>query len=379
MPTRHDARRAVGGFTLAELLLAATLGSLLVTAAASSAGTFSETVAQLRSDLVDDYDTVAARIAAEVRYAWWVDVPARDHLRIADSAGDLTEYTLVGNSLLVKRPSGDEGAVITGLADLEFEQTTMRRLRNDDTVVANGPLASVPAPFAASSARVLGPGEALALAFTIPSSAGPQAVAGVNERRTTATPTSLDLFVASVGVLGMLHGDIYASRAPGDARPRPGAVSLASFDVPLLSVPLAGILGAGPPVVYSSPLVSIPINLTNPQALRPGVGYTLQLSTRAGGTAVVPCFVNAAGNNPGVVYRPNAASAWTQLANVVPISFAGNSVRTATEAQDVASQIRIALTPTGQDAHIASAAVFSQVLAGDPWLGVVPGETPPTP
>src|SRR5262245_27632815 len=283
MPTRHDARRAVSGFTLAELLLAATLGSLLVTAAASSAGTFSQTVAQLRSDLVDDYDTVAARIAAEVRYAWWVDVPARDHLRIADSAGGLTEYTLVGNSLLVKRPSGDEGSVITGLADLEFEQTTMRRLREDGTVVATGGLASVPAPFAAATARVLGPGEAMAIAFTIPSNTGPQGVAGVNERRTTATPASLDLFVASVGPLGALHGDAFPGRGPGDARPRPGAVSLGSFDVPLLSFPLAGVLGVGPPVVYASPLVSIPNNLTNPQALRPGVGYTVQISTRIGG------------------------------------------------------------------------------------------------
>ncbi len=373
--------RRVRGFSLAEMLLAATLGSLLVTAAASSAGSFSQTVAQLRSDVVDDYEAVTARIARDVRYAWWVEVPSRDQIRIADATGQVTEYYRVGNSLLVRRPSGEEGSVITGLAGVRFEQTTMRRLREDRQEAVSGRIGGVAAPPTATSTLQLQPGDAVALAFTVPATAGPVAVSDVNETYLARTPNRIDLLATVVGLGGYLHGEIYPARAPGDGRPRPGATSLGTFDVSLLGLPLASVLtsvGHGA-ATYSAPSAKIPIALTGAQALRPGVAYTLQVSIRGSGTALLTKYASLSGANDAVAWRDNPTDAWSTLSSVFSFDISGVSNTTATKAQDVASQIRISLMPAGESAHVASAAVFSQVLADDPWLGVLPGEAPPAP
>src|SRR5262245_40399571 len=118
------------GFTLAEMLLAATLGALLLAAAASTAGTFSESMAQLQTEAADSYENVTACIDRDVRYAWMADVVDSHRLQVIDTDNQVTEYHLVGNSLFVTRPDGSTGSVITGLDGLSFEEQTTQRLRS---------------------------------------------------------------------------------------------------------------------------------------------------------------------------------------------------------------------------------------------------------
>jgi len=147
------------------MLIAATLGALLLTAAASSAGTFSEAVAKIQTESVDAYENVLARIDRDVRYAWWVDVPAHDRLQVLGPDNLVTVYHVVGNSLLVTRPDGSSGSILTGLDSLRFDNDVMQRLRSDRTTQFSTTMASVPAPASTPTGGGMASTMTLALSF----------------------------------------------------------------------------------------------------------------------------------------------------------------------------------------------------------------------
>jgi Prokaryotic N-terminal methylation motif len=386
--SRHAAalsRRHRAGFTLMELLLAATLGALLVTATATMTGSFGDTVAHLDMDSVDSYEATIARMSRDVRYAWWVDCPSSDVLRIADTSNAITQYYKVGNSLLVRRPDGLEGAVITGLNSVNFTTATARRLREGPTTSRNSRLFGVSVPPTLAGAIVMVQGNSLALAFNANSNVGALTASGVNDRLLTSLPDRLDLRIAKVISLGgTLHIDMYPSRAIGDARPRPGAAVLASWSVPLGPLPngvvtLANLVPAL--ATYAAPSTTTSIAIP-PVATRlpPGTGYSLVLSVTGITTvAIVGAWTNAAGAQPGVIFRSTAGGAWVDKASVVPMGVFGDSTLTTTVASTVTTQVGITLTDSSGATHFGSACPSSQVLAEDPWLGVVPNESPTLP
>jgi hypothetical protein len=65
------------------------------------------------------------------------------------------------------------------------------------------------------------------------------------------------------------------------------------------------------------------------------------------------------------------------LSGVVPFSIHGDSTTTATLAQDVVRSVEISLDPSDGPLRTSTVVVHSQVMAEDPWLGVIPGETAP--
>jgi type II secretory pathway pseudopilin PulG len=375
MPRRHDTRRA--GFTLVETLLAALLGALLLAAAASSAGQFSQAMAELQQGTADTYENVLARLGRDVRYAWWVDVPARNRLQVVGSDNLVTEYIVVGNSLLVTRPDGSSGSVVTGLASLTFAADDVQRLREGTSRAVDAAMASRSLPaLAVPLATAISSSQAYAISFVTPSDAGERGVAGVSEQYRAWRPSTLDLAMARVGA-STLTFTLYPAFGPGRAEPRPGAAAIASWTQDLAGLP-AAVVVAAPPLVprtpYALPASSTSFNVpVLPSNLEPGVAYTLVMTVSAGCTAV---FTTATvGAHTEQMVR-TAAGAWQAVPVVAPFALRGSASCTSTRATPVASQVRIALQSEAGASYVGSAAVYGQVLADDPWLGVVPGELP---
>jgi len=401
-PDRHGSgpdpsRRARRGFTLVEVLVAATLGALLLVGVASAAMGLSQTVAQLESDSVNSVDNVMARITREVRYAWWVTSPHRNLLVIADENNRMTEYYRVGNSLIVRLPGGTEGSVLTGLDAVNFSAETTNRLRDAAARQASARVYSVPAPPTATEAIELKPGTQLAMAFKTRTDGGESSVHGRRENVLQVTPTKLDIKIAHGGFSGTLSASIYPARAPGDARPRPGAPALTTVSVPILALP-AGTLRAvaiesgseegGEPLVFDTsrvisgthlaPTTTVPLAITGLAApLDPGVAYTIVLSVEGTGTlSVLAANADPGGARNDFMMRTAPTDRFLPMGYAVPFTLTGNYRLTGTTQSTVVRQVHITLDPSDGAPHVSSAGVYGQVLAEDPWLGVVPHETP---
>lgn len=382
---RTDKAVRCSGFTLPELLIAAVLGATLLTAVGSAVGGMTDTVAFLESDTSDAYSKALARITRDVRYAWWVDTPSPTQLRVADNSNRVTEYFAVGNSLLVRLPSGDEGSVVTGIDSVRFVTDTVQRLREASTRAVSGSIYTLAAPATAEGGLKLQAGNQLALGFIVSSHAGAGSVAGVDESVLSLAPTRLDLRVARVTASGTLRVDIYPARAPDDARPVPGATSLGGFDVALSGLPAAVVLvpGArGDPTlaIYAAPAATMPLAVPPfASLLSPGTGYTVVLTVGTGSMAVIAGYESVTGARSDTQFRSSSAASWAALAGVIPFALSGDKRLTSTSAYTVASAVHATLDPTVGAAHTSSAPNYCQTLASDPWLGVVPGETAPAP
>lgn len=376
--TRGDVRlrsrqHPQAGFTLAEMLIAATLGALLLTAAASSAGTFTEAVARIETESVDSYENVLARIDRDVRYAWWVDVPAHDRLQVVGPDNLVTVYHVVGNDLLVTRPDGSSGSILTGLDSLSFDNDTMQRLRSNRTTQFVATMASVHAPASAPTGYAVSSTTTIALSFMGGSDAGPRMVAGVDDRYTYWLPTSLDLNLARVGN-GTITFTLYPAFGPGRADPRPGAAAIATWSYNIAPLPAAVVVTTTPRTLYAAPAaeVSIPIPALA-QQLEPGVAYTLLVNISAGAQLVWAQYSSAARTDE---MSKVGAGAWTALPFTVAWTLRAEAGCTTTEEADVTTQVRTTLQSSAGGTYVGSACVYSQILAEDPWLGVVPGELP---
>jgi prepilin-type N-terminal cleavage/methylation domain-containing protein len=384
MPMRRGGARRTAGFSLIELMLALSLGAVLLTTVASMTGSMGATMAQLQSESTDSYDKAMARMARDVRYAWWVDVPTRTQLRIADSQNRVTEYYRVGNSMLVRLPSGEEGAVITGLDGVTFVADTMQRLRNSAIRPVSGRLHGVTAPTTASGGLKMVPGNSVALAFIARGDGGEGDVAGVRENVTALLPTRFDVPIAKVTGAGSFLVEIYSARAPGDARPIPGAAPITSFTVNFLGLPLATVLiPSSNPLdptlaIYGAPDTQLPLAIPAfTPFLQPGTAYSVVITIQTGSMGILAGHVSTTGNNPAVQWRQWSGVGWTPMAAVVPFAIHGEQKLTSTSATDVARSVRIELDPSTADPRTSTVVVHSQVMADDAWLGVIPGESAP--
>ena len=73
--------RGLRGFTLAEMLIASTLGAILLVGTAGSAGLFGQQVQALKQEVDDSKERALSSIAEEVRYAWAAETPSTRVLR----------------------------------------------------------------------------------------------------------------------------------------------------------------------------------------------------------------------------------------------------------------------------------------------------------
>lgn len=245
--TRH-------GFTLTELLVATILGALLVTALAMTAGVISTTVQDLRQTGDRAIEETVASVSNDIRRAWWVERPSATRIELFDPYGNRTAYELQGTDLVIERPNGHSGVVISDIASLNFSTTTKTRLRDTTPLDQHGTWWHAPEPAGTAEVLRLRDGQSVSLGFAVSSDA-PDAldvVAGVEEELLQAT---LDrVMIAAVHVPPEIPGpgtdflllQLFQARNFGDASPH--GLPLATAMLPATILPEATmVLTPNPP------------------------------------------------------------------------------------------------------------------------------------
>ncbi len=445
MPSPHRRLRPAAAFTLVELLVASTLGALLMVAAATLAGSFSQSVATLMEDVAPEHETALARMARDVRYAWWTDVPSADRLIVDDHQSRRTVYRIDGTEIIARHPDGEEGVLAEGVGSLSFQAITMQRLREGPQVTENTIIAATSPVYADMKAVVIGDGASQAVGFVIDSVVGERSVTSVDEQVVGATIESIALPLAQGTGKGTVTFEIYPAWAPGNGRPRPGANSLGSVTFPLSAFspavqdhphhphhvtdilkdqygvklevpdPRGGLFGllrlnvdtqadltevldkfdlleieSGFDVSTTDryeetgfflPSVST-VNLDTAGAfptLVPGVAYTLVMSISGNGSLAVVTTDKVSASQSTVAARENATKSLVAEDYQFAVTLSGTRTITSTIASDEVALVRMDLQTSGGQRASRAAGVFSQVVAEDPWMGVVEGDPPPEP
>ncbi len=191
--------RAGAGFSLIELLLAATLGAMLVMGVARMSGMFAQHVTAARAEPDTAMERALNTVSDATRQAWIVESPAVDHLDVQDALGNQTSFYVADGALKVARPDGDIGTLLGGVTHATFELETMRRLREAPPVTNVDTPWAVTEPNGTAGYFTLSTGTELALGFTVPSlaPASAQLVPDVTEKRLSGTLDKLYVQVTS--------------------------------------------------------------------------------------------------------------------------------------------------------------------------------------
>jgi hypothetical protein len=396
------AARGTRAFTLVEVLIAATLGALLLTATATTAGMFGTQLKALRDDDSTSMEEVLTAVADDIRYAWWAEVPDSSTLNLSDPQGRTTSYVFRRDKLVVVRPNGEEGYLLTDLTRGSFAAETVMRYREGTPATRSGALWASSLPVASTpSVTLLQNGDSLAIGFTVGSAApaGSSRVEGIEEQLLAAVPTSLTLPMAAVSpVGGTVTVSLHRARAPNDARPE--GASLGSFTLSPVSLPLATAyvwntksnkevklprlvtwgwwIGGSNQVLVVEPIVStVTMDLAALGAtLLPGRAYTLQISMSGSGGVALTTAVAGSTEDTGVA-TASGGGTMNKAALKVAAALGGTLSVTETLANTVVN--RVAITLVGADGTDVSGSVTltGQGMTGDQWLGVVPGEVEP--
>jgi prepilin-type N-terminal cleavage/methylation domain-containing protein len=202
----HSADRSPrAGFTLVELLAVAAISSFLLAGLAAALHLFGQEVETIKADADTGPEEALALMTDMARHGWIVEHPADGKLEVIDAAGGKTSFTLLDHALLVTRPSGATGELLTGVAKLDIETDAMRRLREDAPIDAwrtwfDKPEAATPGTIALEG------GLPVALGFMLPSPVPAEfdVVEGVSENTVYA---SLEKLVMSLSYVGTVPAD----------------------------------------------------------------------------------------------------------------------------------------------------------------------------
>ncbi len=364
------------GFTLAEVLLAGTLGSLLLMALAASTLTFTETLHDLeeKAGIAVDENAVLGTLTRDIREAWTATVPASNRLKLFDSDGNVTLWYLEGKNVKVIKPDGDTDAVIENVDSILFEPSHEDRRRegdvatNDATWYSKGALASPNAPL------VLGKNDDVALAFTVPIDDTAIGASG-DEQILSAQAGVIAIALArgnDDGTAGSLSIELYETLGPGSGVPVGSALGAVSLVSTLL--PEAVDDGSGN---WLAPTTDLPISLSSMGVqLEPGAGYAIVMNLGNGELVLNSHMIFGAGDDDDTAVALNHG-AFAVQARRVPFSLSGSVDSTTTILSQEITRISITLVPDGRPVQTRSAALLNQVLSDDPWLGSVAGEEAP--
>jgi prepilin-type N-terminal cleavage/methylation domain-containing protein len=179
---RRSRRR---GFSLIELMLSVTLGSMLVIGLAQSTTVFAGSSSDLRATATTvEAEQSVSRVAQDVRNAWYVEKPSSTKLELADPYGNETQVYLESGQLKVKRPDGTVGVLIDGVTSVQFDVSTTQRLREATPTSAYGVVDTNSEPAGTADVLSLSDGDSVSVAFQVPVEA-PDAfdtVTGIDEQ-----------------------------------------------------------------------------------------------------------------------------------------------------------------------------------------------------
>jgi prepilin-type N-terminal cleavage/methylation domain-containing protein len=365
------------GFTLPELLLASVLGAMLLTSLAVTTYGYTRNLDHMEEEAGiagQDPDPALRLITRDIREAWWVEQVADNHIKLADTEGSFTEYYTEGSALMVKRPNGDEGVMYEPFESIMMEATYMDRYREGPSESHDGVWYSTLDAAGAPGTLSIASGESMALAFTAPVLPGD--VPGEDEASEQIVSVQTSVFSLPLAYMAgatekKVTFTLYESWAPGRAKPTGSSLANTVIDGAL--IPAASMSGG----VYAVPGQMLPVSLS--AALKPGVGYTLVISTLgSGNTVVVKKLEQVAFPDDQVAKKASGGSSpFVEQMSIVPFSVSGPWSTTTTVVTPVISMVSITIIPLQRPTQQRSAVVLSQCMTDDPWMGVVPGESAP--
>lgn len=413
--------RSVRGVTLLELMLASSLGAVLLIATTHMAQLFTQQVEHLREEADDDLETACEGIAASIRNAWCVSQPATDTVEVEDANGDVTTYAVVGTELIVTRPSGAEGVLLGDVSACTVGTETSTRYREAATTDVYDAWWTT-AGAGSTTATMLDHDETIAIGFVPPLSApsSVEHVAGVEEERVGVTLEDITLTLDVIDFTDHIFwhlfpkgsrpngastpGDItvtlYEARGPGSAIPDGSALAQTTIDFTSLPTnayywqdSVTGAIvepqpqGAGygwwfnknPNVglvvsVPSAP-ITVPIGGLGVE-LEPGRAYTIVIEPGEWNAVALELTTAASGVDSVAYSSSGGVGALADTTVGVPFTLEGTSTYTQTAEYTVVQSLSLTIDLADGSTHTSSAAVTGQVAVSDPWLGAVPGDLP---
>ncbi len=377
LPSRPSSRRAAAGFTLAEVLLASILGAMLLTALTFSTMGFADVLTDLeaKAGVTKELDPVLRSVTRDIREAHWAEIVGSSRIKLADHTGALTEYYWDDQDKLLRvlRPNGDDGPVFDAAEAATFTVQWLDRHREGSPVNWDGTWYAASLPSSFDMAVEIPSGAELAMGFIAP----------VDDSQAIGAGSSGERFLdVGLGVMRMpvawvpgsgahnMTVTIYESWAPGSAKPLDtslGSVTVAGSDLP------AAVWDASESEWLEPDMVSIGLS-TLSLTLEPGASYTAVVSAGGDAQLVVTAhpFMKTYAHDD-VAIKP-LSGAFVDQPLIVPLEMSGNSQMSSTSVIPVIELISISVTPLNRASQTRSAALLSQAVSSDPWLGVVPGE-----
>jgi len=333
-----------------------------------------EPVAQARADR--ELGRLIEEIAAPVRSALLVRLQAPGELVAVDAAGAETHFLRRGGDLVVGRPGGSQGVLLSGLEDLAFDTHLVRRLREAPPIVSPGVFVTPPSAADAPDERrvqAVEPGSQIAVGFSVPGTApaAARAVKGVGEQLLAARIAEAGLPLRRrADSSGPTHLDLVLcpARGLGDARPIVGDGVLARTRLALADLPVDG--------PDAQPVTLDLTGLRTREPLEPGLGYSLLLEP-VGGTLVVEVSASDPAHDPGVALRAGDHAPWERSTGRVALRLSGPRRLSQTVLHEVVESVDMSLAFADGRSLRVPMVVAGQSAAQNPWLGVVPGELPP--
>lgn len=375
-PNRSN--RSAQGFTLSEVLIAGSLGAILLTALMYATVEFSVGVThmEVKSGIVSEDDAALRQITREIREAWHAEIIDPHNVKLYDEEDNATLYSYADGALSVTRPNGDTGVLVDGLNTMEFEGSYVVRHREGSPADLNaGWWASSLAGTGSNFSYEVPGGSQVGIAFVVPVLASDLPSPGADGEQVLGASSdtfSMPLAFVPGTVPESLVATLYEARGPGAAIPYGSPVL--TLTIPQASLPAAIPAGSDwevPGTVVSLSTAGLPSDLV------PGRGYVLVLEATGDAQLVLSAELGSPGEeeirlNPGGI-------GWMPMFPQVdlPLIVSGAFAVTSTTSSSQVNRISVTLYPDNRPDLTRSASILSQAYSDDPWHGVVPGQEAP--
>ena len=135
--------------------------------------------------------------------------------------------------------------------------------------------------------------------------------------------------------------------------------------------------GSTPVLVYSVPVVDVPLDLAPMSAVvEPGHAYTLVVRVAGRGAVLLGGTPGADSSVSGVSRRPWSDGDHESISYEIDRSLDGWATYTQSAAHDVIASVTLVVETTDGSKISRSAALLGQTAVANPWLGAIPGELP---
>jgi hypothetical protein len=380
MRTLHPNRlnRTSQGFTLAEVLIAGSLGAILLTALMYATMEFSVGVThlELESGVVSEDDAALRQITREIRESWHAEIVDAQHVTLFDEDDNATHYEYDQGELSVTRPNGDTGVLVDGLNNANFEGSYVVRHREGSPADLNaGWWASALSGSGMNFSYEVPGGSQVGIAFIVPVLASDLPSPGADgEQVLGASSDTFSMPLAFVpGTLPeSMVATLYEARGPGAAIPYGSPVL--TLSLPAASLPVAIADGSDwevPSTVVSLSTAGLASDLVA------GRGYVLVLEATGDAQLVLSAEIGSPGEEE-IRLNP-AGMGWVPMFPPVdlPLIVSGAFAVTSTTSTSQVNRISVTLYPDNRPDLTRSASILSQAYSDDPWHGVVPGQEAP--